>query len=180
VSLDTWDVDPTREVPVAELGAWLAELSVRGLDGITLSGGEPFDQPEALAALLDEIDRVRSGSTAPIDVLCFSGRPLRLLERRHSDILARLDAVISGPYLAGRPTRLIWRGSANQELVPLSTLGEDRYRRYVEHEPDRAPMQVSADGQIWLIGVPHPGDLAELERRLASAGIHAGGASWRA
>ncbi len=180
VSLDTWDPDPARELPVGEVGAWLTELSEQGLDGVTLSGGEPFDQPAALAALMDEIDRVRDKSPAPIDVLCFSGRPLKLLERRHGDVLGRLDAVISGPYVAARPTRLIWRGSANQELVPLSELGEQRYRPFVEHEPEHTPIQVSTDGQIWLIGVPHRGDLDELERRLESVGVHPGGASWRA
>lgn len=41
--------------------------------------------------------------------------------------------------MAGSPTRLIWRGSDNQKLNPLSALGELRYRQYVEHEAGKRP-----------------------------------------
>jgi anaerobic ribonucleoside-triphosphate reductase activating protein len=98
--------------------------------------------PTALVRNREQRDRRSLRLGTAVDVLCFSGRPLHLLRRRNAEILAGLDALISGPYLAQRPTRLIWRGSANQELVPLSALGEERYREYVDFEPERAPVQV--------------------------------------
>ena len=44
---------------------WLEEA-----DGITISGGEPFDQPEALIHLLAQIR-----SKTSIDILVYSGHP---------------------------------------------------------------------------------------------------------
>lgn len=79
-----------------------------------------------------------------------------------------------------RPTSLIWRGSANQRMVPRTDPGRRRYAEHVDHEPERAPMQVRADGGgIWLIGTPRQGGLAALERGLRASGLPVESASWR-
>lgn len=179
-SADTWPADAGRAVPVEALIAWIGELAEAGVDGVTITGGEPFDQPEALAALLEGIEAVRAEQDAALDVLCFSGRTLRHLEANHPELLARCDAVIAGPYVRTRPTKRIWCGSDNQRLVPMTELGGRRYAAYVDREVERPPLQVNVDDGVWIIGVPRPGDLERLERRLADAGVTLEGASWRA
>src|SRR5919197_588417 len=64
LSRDTWHPDPRTAVPVGTVLGWLASLP-GPVDGVTISGGEPFQQPDALAALLHGIrewhDAARGG-----------------------------------------------------------------------------------------------------------------------
>ncbi|MFC7732179.1 4Fe-4S single cluster domain-containing protein [Actinomadura keratinilytica] len=103
LSRDTWEADPGKAVPVAAVLGWLRSLP-RPLDGVTVSGGEPFQQPEALAALLRGIRAWQDGSeheTIPVDILVYSGYVYSRLLRsaRTSEILGLCDAVITGPYV---------------------------------------------------------------------------------
>lgn len=178
VSRDTWNTAGGQEVSTTELvGLWEAALE-DGAEGLTISGGEPCDQPDALTDLLEAASS-RRGS-APADLLVYTGYELAEATRRVPRLLDLADALITGPYDVTRPTRLIWRGSANQVLRPTTELGERRYSAYLASEPDRAPMQfATSDGGMWLIGVPPPGGLAGLERALRRRGVTLEGVSWR-
>lgn len=181
VSKDTWDRDPGREMTVAALLAWCRRVAPGAPDGITLSGGEPFDQPKALAALLTGLHRWRSESGGDFDILCYSGYPLKTLRQKHAAILARLDAVIPEPYVDGLPLAQVWRGSANQPLVPLTPRGEARYRDHLETPAEEGKrMQVAVDGQrLWFIGIPQRGDMAALEDLCRQRGLNMDAVSWR-
>ena len=186
VSRDTWDPGGGWEVDAAEILAWCDDGRGREIDGVTISGGEPFQQPRALAGLLAALDAWRQRLDRPFDVLCYSGFPLRRLRRRHADVLALLDALIPEPYVegppgAGGPAPGRWRGSANQPLVALTPLGRARYGD-CGRQADAAPrMQVSVEhGAVWFIGIPRPGDLDRLEQRARARGVVLEGVSWRA
>jgi anaerobic ribonucleoside-triphosphate reductase activating protein len=181
LSRDTWDAGAGGGVEVTEVLEWVAGLSGR-VDGVTISGGEPFDQPAPLLELLVGLDLWRQGlGGAPEpDLLCYSGYSLRRVERRHPEALAPLDAVITGPYREDLPTDLVWRGSSNQELVPLSPLGRERYGSHVDERRASPPIQVAIESDaIRLIGIPRRGDIGGLEATLDRAGIELGDASWR-
>ncbi len=180
LSRDTWEPREEAAMDVAAVVDWVASLDPGSLDGLTISGGEPFDQPRALEALLDALGEWRSRQRRPIDLLCYSGYSLPRLRRREPAALSGLDAVIAGPYVEARPTDLIWRGSANQELVPLSALGRERYGPYMDERPQRPPLQFAVEADaIRCIGIPRPRDMARLEGRLAAAGVELGWSSWR-
>ena len=158
VSRDTWEPDPAKAMTVASLLAWCRRTTGGVLDGVTISGGEPFD------------------------LLCYSGHPLKTLQRDHGDILARLDALIPEPYSQGRPLGGLWRGSDNQPLLPLSPLGEERYREAVAAPAagQDKRMQVAIEaGRLWFIGIPHRGDMAALEGLCRARGLDIRSASWR-
>lgn len=184
VSQDTWPADPGTAVDVSALRAWLAGLP-DPLDGITVSGGEPFEQPEALAALLEWVRVWRRERPAPVDVLVYSGYSLARLRREHPALLDLCDAVLTGPYVERlNSPGLRWRGSGNQRLTALTDLGRERYEGTDAREEtgaaDAPPMQVAvADGRIWFIGVPRRGDMDRLSARLRSAGIGMDEVSWR-
>jgi anaerobic ribonucleoside-triphosphate reductase activating protein len=177
VARDTWAAPPASSLDVADVVAWCD--AVEGpVDGITVSGGEPFDQPAALDELLRRLADWRGGRA--IDFLCYSGRSLSALRSRFPDVLRRLDAVIPGPFVARLAPGLKWRGSTNQELVPLSPLGHERYDHEIDAPADRTRLQVSMRGDtVYHIGVPRPGDLDALERALARRGVAYTEASWR-
>ncbi len=176
MSRDTWDRLGGRAVRVARLAALWRRAVAEGADGLTISGGEPLDQADAVTALLR---RVRTDSTR--DVLVYTGYDMSQARTRGDGVLALADAVITGRYEITQPTRLIWRGSANQRLTPLTELGRKRYGPYAGHEPGEPPLQIGFDSAgLWLIGVPRTGDLRRVEHRLRDRGIELSGVSWRA
>jgi anaerobic ribonucleoside-triphosphate reductase activating protein len=178
VSQDTWDA--ARGVPtrVEEILAWCRSKVREGLDGITISGGEPFDQPAALAALLTALQRWRARAHLPLDFLCYSGYPLKTLEARHAAILGKLDVLIPEPYADALPQGGPWRGSANQPLCLLTPLAKRRYANLPESLPKT--MQISQeDGKLWMIGIPARGDMAALETLCAQRGLQLDAISWR-
>ncbi|MGC4772295.1 4Fe-4S cluster-binding domain-containing protein [Micromonospora sp. DT44] len=171
---DTWPRRPDRSVPVEEVLDWLRSLP-QGIDGVTISGGEPLQQPVALAALLRGLTTWRH--TRPIDILLYTGygwsRAARLPELR-----ASCDAVVAGRYVERRnngDTPL--RGSANQRLITLSPLGQQRYGETAQ--PVRAGLQTGVlDGRLWLVGIPRPGELDQIADHLRARGIGVGESTW--
>jgi anaerobic ribonucleoside-triphosphate reductase activating protein len=182
VSQDTWARDPGREMPVARLLSWCRETSQDQLDGVTLSGGEPFDQPKALAALLSALQHWRASNGLDFDILCYSGYPLATLQKRHGKLLEKLDALIPEPYVDALPLTHLWRGSQNQRLIPLSARGSARYTPYLDAPAEAfgKRIQVQLDGdRLWSIGIPARGDMAALEQVARDRGVGFSDVSWR-
>lgn len=182
VSTDTWTPDPRRAMAVADLLAWCKRTAGNELDGITLSGGEPFDQPGPLNALLQGLHNWRKQSGVDFDILCYSGYPLKTLQQKHAALLELLDAIIPEPYADGLPLGKLWRGSANQSLVPLSPRGTERFAPFMDESvaAHGKQMQVAVEGgRIWMIGIPERGDMARLEELCLSRGLSLDQVSWR-
>lgn len=181
VSRDTWPPDGGVEVPeVWFADAWAAALA-HGATGLTVSGGEPTEQPAALLALLRAVRSAPVPSGArPVDVLVYTGRERDEFTALVPGAADLVDALITGPYRAAEPTTLIWRGSANQRLHLLSDLGRERYGGFVAHRPARPPMQVVVDDtDVQYVGVPRAGGLPRMERSLRISGVQTGRSSWR-
>src|SRR5438094_1700531 len=81
VSQDTWAADPDRETTVARLIGWCRKTAGSAFDGVTISGGEPFDQPKALSTLLDGLLHWRATDGPDFDILCYSGYRLSHLQK---------------------------------------------------------------------------------------------------
>ena len=110
-----------------------------------MSGGEPFEQPDGLLAL------VRAVRALGLSVLIFSGFTVDELRARPGGpaILALVDVLIDGRYLAGERRGRGLRGSANQRIHLLS----GRYTlEQVERTPD-AEVRIDAAGGLVISGV---------------------------
>jgi anaerobic ribonucleoside-triphosphate reductase activating protein len=178
-SRDTWEADASRLVDVGQLVDWLDSLP--NVDGLTVTGGEPFQQANAVAALLTEVRALASRRGYPVDVLVYSGYAFGALSRRPgaAALLARCDAVITGPYIDRLNPGGPWRGSANQKLIPLTELGRERFGGADAAPTGERHLQFSSDGQrLWLIGIPGRGDLGNFERQLMERGLSLDGGSW--
>lgn len=181
LSKDTWDSTAGQRTDIETLVDACRRISRDVPDGITISGGEPMDQPEALLDLLDRLHLWRAALEVPFDILCYTGRSLRWVQRRYPAVLDRLDAIIAEPYLAARPQRHPWCGSDNQSLRILSDLGRERFLSCSgELSPDQRTVQVAIESQqIWLIGMPRQGDLDAVEKMLHEQGVRLEHISWR-
>ncbi len=103
---------------VEELSAALQEDPL--VSGLTLSGGEPFSQPAACAALA-----ARAHAQGK-DVWTWSGWTYEELRQRAesepavAELLRQTDVLVDGPYIdARRDLDLEWRGSDNQRVLEL-------------------------------------------------------------
>jgi anaerobic ribonucleoside-triphosphate reductase activating protein len=177
VSRDTWAFDESRRCDVGEVTSWLDALD-GPVDGITISGGEPTDQPDALRALLEEL-AVRRTDT---DILMYSGRSTERLTAELPWLWDHLDVLISEPFDQARAADCALRGSANQRVHRLSPLAEQRYPEDAFeqlYEPQRQQIALHVDGRsIWMVGIPKPGDLTRLQSSLEARGISLGRTSW--
>jgi anaerobic ribonucleoside-triphosphate reductase activating protein len=182
VSQDTWPRDRMKTIAVSSLVAWCRKVATPDFDGVTISGGEPFEQPGGLRALLTALHAWRREADLDFDILCYSGYPLPWLQRKHPTLLALLDAIIPEPFVDGKPLTHVWRGSANQPLVTLSARGRERYAAYGDATIDSGDkrMQMAVEGgRVWMIGIPARGDMAQLETLCAERGLGLDKVSWR-
>jgi len=164
VSVDTWAAgrgSTTVDAVVEAIIPWLREA-----DGITISGGEPFDQVNALEELVRELRPRMSG-----DVLIFSGYPYEALETSLSRLVELVDAIVTDPFEAESPQTLALRGSDNQRLHRLTALGRARYSDGVVDTGSPVDVMVDNDGTVWMAGIPRRGDLERLRALLESRGL---------
>lgn len=104
------------------------------LKGITLSGGEPFCQAEALSYLAEEVHK------RGWDVVCFTGYTLEELLSMEDPFIRRLleetDLLVDGPFLQDkRDLSLLFRGSSNQRLILMKpTLETGKITLFQEQE----------------------------------------------
>lgn len=166
VSADTWATDralTTVDQVLLAIAGWLEQA-----DGITISGGEPFDQPEALDNLLDLMPLTQAQ-----DVLVYSGHPFEHIQHHHAVRDGRVDALISDPYQFESPQTLPLRGSDNQRLHLLTERGRQRFGSFnhpISADKRSLDVMFDDDGTVWLAGIPRPGDMDRLRAVLGSHG----------
>ena len=132
-----------REVAIAEIAEQLART--KGIEGLSLSGGEPLQQPAAAAALLD------AARALGLSTLAFSGYGIDEIRALPGgpDVLARLDVLIDGRYVASERLASGLRGSANQRIHLLT----GRYSRAEVEATPIAEIRIDRDGSAVLTGV---------------------------
>jgi anaerobic ribonucleoside-triphosphate reductase activating protein len=142
-------------------------LRQESLEGITLSGGEPMHQADAVAELMANI----RAADAKLSFGMFSGYTEQELEqgtysacgitdRRHKaavwlQVRALLDFAVLGRYNQALPAREPLRTSRNQRLVLFS----DRYQAS-SFGPQLIEVSIEASGGAVITGFPILGTMA--------------------
>jgi anaerobic ribonucleoside-triphosphate reductase activating protein len=124
------------------------------VEGVTLLGGEPFEQAAAL------VQFTRGVRERGLSVVAFSGYLIEALRRDRPpgsrDLLAEVDLLVDGPYVEPLPeSRRRWAGSDNQRFHFLT----GRYSPGVEiiaaGEPERTvELRLTPDGRMERSGWP--------------------------
>ena len=121
----------------------LADDASTGLEGVTVLGGEPTDQAEAVAALFHAVKRLG------LSAMLYSGATLeRLRARRNAALdalLAVSDLLVDGPFLPQEFDKsLVWRGSRNQRILCLSP-------RYTDDDVERSILRQGRSYSVLLL-----------------------------
>lgn len=88
------------------------------LDGITMSGGEPFLQPEPFLKIITEVKKIG------LDVWCYSGYTYEEIlcgNLKYSrEILEKIDVLVDGKFEEDKKDLSLWyRGSSNQRVIDV-------------------------------------------------------------
>jgi len=139
--------------PEALLGAHLS----KGVEGITVSGGEPFAQPRGLLRLLE------LSSASGLSAVVYTGYTIEeVMEDDARDrCLSYIDVLVDGPFVKEKAeTTLLARGSTNQRIHLLTT----RYSMADLYMQARAEVIIGPDGVVRKTGFsslgapPRPAD----------------------
>lgn len=166
ISADTWSTGHGHTT----LAALLERLAdyLPHADGITISGGEPFEQPDPLVALLVALRRATNG-----DILVYSGHPIESLTQTLAKASGLIDALITDPFELHSAHSHPLRGSDNQRMHLLTALGRDRFAQYERTltEQDKSlDVMFDEDGSVWFAGIPSRGDFQRLRDLLNDEG----------
>ncbi len=131
--------DTTVEALLTELAA------TRAIEGLTLSGGEPLQQPAAAAALL------AGARSLGLSTLMFSGYTIEEARALPGvpEVLAQLDVMIDGRYVSTDRHAIGLRGSANQRIHLLT----ERYSLADVQATPVAEIRIGKTGEVILTGV---------------------------
>lgn len=149
ISIDTWNFNSNQislnDVNIL-LDTWLPKC-----DGITISGGEPFDQEEALFELLKFLKSFKKS------ILVYSGYPFEKLKYKKEVLDEWIDVLISEPFDHQQTQTKALLGSDNQQMHLLTALGKKEFSMYLEKSPEKKLDIQFDDNTVWMTGIPENG-----------------------
>ena len=146
---ETWDFNYGQFFSEKEEDQIIEYLKEDYIKGLSLLGGEPFEQTKELAVLAQMI------KSAGLSVVCFTGYTLEELRLKNSadinSFLENIDLLIDGGFEKekfdlSRP----WVGSSNQRFIFLT----DRYNQEeISLYKNKIEVRISQDGKTEINGM---------------------------
>lgn len=139
------------------------------IEGITLSGGEPFGQARALSQLISLVRAKRD-----LGVITYTGYTQAQLLRKIQSVphgawaalYHQIDLLIDGRFVASMNDGGALRGSANQSVIPLTDRYLESLETYGSISAGRSVEVSWRHDELTLVGVPS----AQLLNTLRSSG----------
>lgn len=150
IAVPLQDVRGGELVPIRTLAERITQT--RGIEGLSISGGEPFLQASGLAALLHEVRKQRP----ELGVIVYTG--MLYEELAGSDMpdvlafLAEIDLLVDGAYVQELDDGRAMRGSSNQRLLFLTA----RYDAAMLPQK-RKNRIIMERGSFRMVGIPSNG-----------------------
>ena len=153
-AVETWSHEPNIIISPGTLAEKI--MTESDIEGVTLLGGEPFEQAHEVAQFLRPI------RDAELSVIVFTGGDLdKLHESTDPDIQSIIDCsdvIIDGRYDESlRDFSRPMAGSSNQRFHFLT----ERYR-YEDFPPNRTEVRIMPDGSVQFNGM---GDFDKLKKK---------------
>ena len=158
---ELWDKNYGRQLSEKELFELLKKIfEDHTVDGITISGGEPFLQTKELSLLIDLL------SDHADDILVYTGYRIETLKKRKKlldeteHILDSAAAIIDGVYIEEKNLSHPLKGSDNQRIFYRDEDIRKKYEDYIDAHRGKNEIQnfTSSDGII-AVGI-HPREFA--------------------
>lgn len=145
---ELWAKDNSKDISISEIIECVNQ--VKEADGVTITGGDPFEQPDSLLLLVEALRE--SGYR---DIIVYSGYTYDELLKKgkiEREILENIGILVDGLYKDDLNDNKSIRGSSNQRIIILDDTLSDRYRDVENWE--RETQIVMSNNSIQAIGLP--------------------------
>ncbi|MCR5734341.1 MAG: radical SAM protein [Lachnospiraceae bacterium] len=126
---ELWERHPFQQTDPYDFADMItSQIDLNNVSGITVSGGEPFDQAEELCKLIRKIKQDK-------DVLVFSGYSIEEIQKDPvmNEFLSLTDVLVDGEYIDSKNDGIsALRGSSNQRIHILNKRLTERYDEYLK------------------------------------------------
>ena len=135
--------------------------------GISITGGEPFQQYKELMAFCATVKKMTN-----LEIYVFSGYYLKELYQLFPDklFLKYIDFLLDGRYEKDKHDDRNVRGSTNQSLyrfINNKALLQDNY-----FESNKVSIKIDENMQVYLSGIPKKNELNKLSEHIKESGIN--------
>lgn len=143
---ETAEAQPTDGGYTVDINELAEEIiGIEEIEGITVSGGEPYLQKNGLTLLLSAIREKRD-----LGVILYTGYHFN--EIKSEKLTGLCDVIIDGPYISELNDEKGIRGSSNQKVIHIT----DRYRDFPFCSENLRRIEIceTAKGELIYVGVP--------------------------
>ena len=162
IAPETWAENGGFTISVDEVAARITETP--NIEGLTITGGEPFLQPAPLAELIYSVRKDR-----PLGVIVYTGFSLVELRKKSmtdqdcATFLSKIDLLVDGYYIERENYGQSLRGSANQQVHALTK----RYNQHLNfYEQRQRPVEIHLRNKdIFMVGIPGKETLKKWQAR---------------
>lgn len=157
-----------KTMTARELYGWVA--SCNGIEGVTLSGGEPLEQDtEELYNFL----RLVHQDTRDLGVILFTGYRLEELEQTGKNIIIQyIDVLVDGPYEEEKNDGFDLRGSSNQKIHFLTPRYKSMRDAFFGNSGRNLEFDIGMDNDVVINGIPKRGFMEEFARKIREQGYN--------
>jgi len=150
ISPQTWSSETSEKQLVEDIIQNILESKEKNnIEGVTFSGGEPFDQSKSLVKIAREIKEEK------LSIVIFTGYTIenifKSLDKHSLNLLECTDLLIDGPFLKDkRIYNKPWIGSSNQKYHFLT----NRYnQKGIELNSNKIEITLDKNGEITVCGI---------------------------
>ena len=145
IAPDSWALDGGELIDVEVLADQI--IMQENIEGITISGGEPFLQQQALCSLISTVRKQKN-----IGVIIYTG--MNYSDIKDTDLAKMSDIIVDGEYREELNDDKSLRGSSNQNIICRT----ERYKSIIaEHYGinGRKIELLFSSGKLQMIGIPN-------------------------
>jgi anaerobic ribonucleoside-triphosphate reductase activating protein len=160
ISEESQPLDGGYEAETAVLAANI--INTPDIDGITISGGEPFLQSEAL---VDLVNRVKAKKD--IGVIVYTGNDFE--EIKENELTKLCDIVIDGAYIEDLNDGLSLRGSSNQNICLITERYAKEAKEFYGVQGRKIELHFR-EGRTTMVGIPDKTSLSVFQNNTLAGG----------
>lgn len=144
---ELWDPNINKDIPIDFLLEYIKKYHALA-DGVTITGGDPFFQPDDLYSLLLSLRKIGFN-----DILVYTGYEYERLLKTHRKVIDLIDVLIDGTYIDNLNDNQGIKGSSNQRVIVINKRLSTKYDRVYTSERKR--QNFLYQGKIISVGIPN-------------------------
>ena len=162
---ELWEFQDKYETSLETVLALIEQIAKENIiDGFTITGGDPFEQPVALKKMLLQLQKIS------LDILVYTGYEYDDIQKEHGDILSLVSVLIDGKYEEEKNNASCLIGSDNQKIYYLNENVKSIYEKYIKETQNQIQNFTSRDGII-SVGIHRPNYQQELDIAVKKKGL---------